>query len=181
MSLLSYLELCELVEQGVINAPIGNVNGSSIDLTLHHTLLLESNLGANVDIDLSNKESINTHEFVMDDSGYLVSTGEFLLASTNEIYNLPADISCEYKLKSTMARNGLEHLNAGWADAWWHGSKLTLEFKNFNRYHNLLLKPNMKIGQMVFFRHTPVPKEFGYAIKGQYNNQKTVTASKGIV
>jgi hypothetical protein len=35
-ALLSYVELVGLVNQGVINAPMSAVNGSSIDLTLHH-------------------------------------------------------------------------------------------------------------------------------------------------
>jgi dCTP deaminase len=178
-SLLSYEELVNLVKQGVINAPLENVNGSSIDLTLHNIIEVESCCGQEA-IDLKNKESINTETLIITNCGYELRPKEFILASSNEIFNLPDNISAEYKLKSSMARNGLEHLNAGWADATWTNSRLTLELVNMTQYHPLLLKPGMKIGQVVFFRHRKVPAHAAYATRGQYNNQEEVTASKGI-
>jgi deoxycytidine triphosphate deaminase len=48
------------------------------------------------------------------------------------------------------------------------------------RFHTVLLRPGMKIGQVVFFKHRKVPAYAAYATRGQYNNQKEVTASKGI-
>jgi len=180
---LSYCELLDLVERGVITADPANVNGSSIDITLGDTLLLENTLfflkGSRV-VDLSRKGKINTVVKKMTDEGYEMIPGQFLLASSVERFNLPDDISCEYKLKSSMARCGLEHLNAGWCDPYWHNSRLTLEFKNMNENHTLLLKPGMKIGQMVFFRHKRVPEHAGYHKRGQYNGQETVTESKGL-
>ncbi|MEY3760178.1 MAG: Cronobacter phage vB CsaP, partial [Pseudomonadota bacterium] len=112
--------------------------------------------------------------------GYTIRPDEFILASSDEFFNLPNDISCEYKLKSSMARNALDHLNAGWADATWNGSRLTLELKNVSRFHKLIIETGMAIGQMVFFRHAPVPHEQSYAVRGQYNKQQSVTESKGI-
>lgn len=47
-------------------------------------------------------------------------------------------------------------------------------------YHMLRIRPGMPIGQMVFFKHLPVPDHASYAARGQYNNQNEVTASKGI-
>jgi len=41
MSLLSYNELVKLVEDGVINEPIENINSSSIDLTLDRYVMYE--------------------------------------------------------------------------------------------------------------------------------------------
>ena len=180
MSLLSYLELVELVEAGVINAPIENVNGSSIDLTLDSVIMIEDEPKFNKVVRLHRKENIELREFVMKEHGYHLKAGEFILASSRETFNLPSNISAEYKLKSSMARNGLEHLNAGWCDASWHGSKLTLEFKNMTNKHELLIEPGMKCGQVVFFRHEPVPYFANYAKRGQYNKQQKVTASKGI-
>lgn len=177
MSLISYFELVELVKTGVIDAPIENINGSSIDITLHDTILVEGDL-PNL-IDLAGRENIRTKLKSIDDT-YHLQPGEFILASSIETFNLPSHISAEYKLKSTMARNGLEHLNAGWCDAGWHGSRLTLELKNMTNRNTLILRPGMKIGQMVFFKHAPVPNEHSYAVKGQYNNQSTVTGSKGL-
>jgi dCTP deaminase len=178
MSLLSYTELVELVNQDVITADYSRINGSSIDITLDSVIRAEVFWDAG-NVDLAKKENIHTHEIQIDEY-YLLEPGEFILASSHEIFNLPNDISCEYKLKSSMARNGLEHLNAGWCDAGWTNSKLTLELKNMTSSHPLILRPGMAIGQIVFFRHKPVPKDKSYAVTGQYNNQSKVQSSKGI-
>jgi dCTP deaminase len=178
--LLSYNELLELVENGVINAPVENINGSSIDITLHDVIRVEyQSIESREEVDLHYKENIETIEHKIK-LGYKIEPGEFILASSNEIFNLPNNISAEYKLKSSMARNGLEHLNSGWCDAGWNNSRLTLELKNMTRYHDLIIRPNIKIGQVVFFKHEPVPEDKSYAVTGQYNSQKTVQASKGI-
>jgi deoxycytidine triphosphate deaminase len=68
---------------------------------------------------------------------------------------------------------------AGWCDPGWNNSKLTLELKNVSQYHTLIIKPGMKIGQMVFWLCDTIPEENSYAVKGQYNKQQTVTGSKG--
>ncbi|MGZ5029037.1 MAG: dCTP deaminase [Methylobacter sp.] len=178
--LLSYNELVKLVESGVINAPVENINGSSIDITLHDVIRVEyQSIGDREEVDLYYKENIETIEHKIT-FRYKIKPREFILASSNETFNLPNNISAEYKLKSSMARNGLEHLNAGWCDAGWNNSRLTLELNNMTRYHDLIIRPNMKIGQVVFFKHKPVPDDASYATKGQYNWQDKVQASKGI-
>jgi dCTP deaminase len=179
MSLLSYLELVSLVGQGVIDAPIENINSSSIDLTLDRFVMYELDGDRDV-VDLASKQNIAMSQFDLDIDDMVLFPGDFILASSAEVFNLPNNISAEYKLKSSMARNGLEHLNAGWCDAGWNGSKLTLELKNMTQNHRLCLTKGMKIGQVVFFRHEPVPVDKSYAARGQYNGQQGVTASKGI-
>lgn len=184
MTLLSYNQLHELRKQGVINCDPANINGSSIDITLSHLILVESP-GYPEDRPLrapsiSDKESILTCPISLECKHYFLEPGEFILASSKEIFNLPSNISAEYKLKSSMARCGLEHLNAGWCDAGWTDSTLTLELKNMTRFHTLKLKNNMKIGQMVFFFHEPVPDKANYAYTGRYNKQTEATASKGV-
>lgn len=179
--LLSYTELCGLVEQGVIDAPIDNINAASIDLTLGKSIMvsdIEDDWG--YPVDLANKENIRLKTIDIPEGGYELSPGEFVLATTVEWFDLSIrnDVSAEYKLKSSMARNGLSHLLAGFADSGWSGN-LTLEFHNVSQ-QPLLLRAGMKCGQMLFFRHAPVPEHASYATRGQYNNQKSVTASKGI-
>lgn len=177
--LLAGLELLDLIALNVITADPANVNAASIDLTLDATILKEVvPEDDRVTVDIANKKSICTEAVEMTEEGYVLAPGEFVLASSVEVFNLPNNISGEYKLKSTMARNGLEHLNSGWCDAGWNGSKLTLELKNMCRYHSIRIRPGMKIGQIVFFKHPPVPKEMSYATKGQYNGQTVVTAAK---
>lgn len=109
---------------------------------------------------------------------YWLAPGEFALAETQEIFNLPDHIAGQFVLKSSRAREGLEHLMAGYCDPGWHGSKLTLELHNSRRYHNLPLWPGMKIGQMVFHVIAGTP-ERTYAVTGRYNNHANVHASLG--
>jgi len=179
MTLLSNTELHELIETGVINAKHENVNGSSIDITLHNTIKVEERPDKRVyhAIKAYQKEPLVMYDYPIYGS-YCMVPGEFILASSEEIFNLPLNISAEYKLKSSMARIGLEHLNAGWCDPGWSNSRLTLELKNMTRYHGIDIEPGMKIGQIVFFKHAPVPEHESYKVKGQYNNQTTVTAKK---
>lgn len=179
MSLVSYTDLVLLVERGVINAPLEHINGSSIDLTLGEHIMVEKVGKAHNSINLMAKETIAMTEVRLSEDGYDLKPDQFILASTAETFNLPNNIAAEYKLKSSLARSGLEHMLAGWCDPGWTNSKLTLELKNATQYHNLLLKPGMKIGQIVFWQCEPVPEEESYAVKGQYNEQDKATESKG--
>lgn len=181
MSLISYIQLCELVEQGVIDANPDNINAASIDIALGDEIMVEDPLDSpNLRVDLKAKQSLNMTKVTIPEEGYLLRPGQFILATSNETFNLPNNIACEYKLKSSLARSGLQHMLAGWCDPGWNNSKLTLEFKNVSQYHGLVIKPGMKIGQMVFFGCKHVPEENSYATKGQYNNQETVTENKGV-
>lgn len=128
--------------------------------------------------ELYDYESCRTVGFV--DDPYVLRPNEFLLGQTNEIFNLPDNISAQYHLRSSLGRIGLEHLNAGWCDPGWTGSVLTLELKNISRFHFLKLTAGCPIGQLTFFRHKRVPKHASYQTRGRYNNDKTVSASKEI-
>jgi len=167
-----------LGDKRMSNAPIEHINGASIDITLDGTVAIEaSSTGSSIDI--ANKENIRMINMDID-NGFILRPNEFILASSKEVFNLPNNIVAEYVLKSSMARNGLNHLFAGFCDPTWSNSKLTLELKNECQYHSLILRAGMKIGQVKFFKVKAVPDENSYTIKGQYNNQKTTQQSKGI-
>jgi len=55
---------------------------------------------------------------------------------------------------------------------------LTLELKNMTQFHNICLEKDVKIGQIVFFKHTPVPQDKSYSIRGRYNGDKSVSGAK---
>lgn len=112
--LLSYLELMELVKSGVIDADPELVNGASIDVRLDKTILVEKYHPIPVMIDLSAKESPDMLAMEMGVGGYALKPGQFILASTMETFNLPNDIACEFKLKSSAARAGLNNMLATW-------------------------------------------------------------------
>lgn len=176
MSLLSYTELLELIEHGVIDAPSEQVNPCSIDVRLGPKIITES-VSRNI-VDLARREVFISGEYEMDGNGYVLEPGEFILAHTIETFNLPNDIAAEFKLKSSGARIGLENALATWCDPGWHGSTLTLELKNLLRHQSILLRPGDRIGQMIFKRVTPVPEDRSYASVGRYNNDKSVQAVK---
>lgn len=198
MSLLSFTRLAALAfrdkilqsnsaqEEGT-HADIheDQINSASIDLTMGRTILVENPSIPRLDgtypfpvVDFRAREPLSMTRHVLTDEGFVLPPGGFILAETDEIFALPLHISGEYKLKSSMARIGLEHLNAGWADAGWHGSVLTLEIKNMCQFHGIRIRPGDRIGQMVFFEHEAVPDDRSYAARGRYNNDKSVTPTK---
>lgn len=178
--LMSHKDLIKLVKDGVINAPMENVRGTTIDVTLSTMIMVEREHQENIIVDLMAGESINMEFLELDGDGYYdLEPKKFILASTVEVFNLPDNITMEYKLKSTLARNGLEHLDAKWCDPGWHNSTLTLELTNMCNHHTLRLRPGMKIGQVASFQHHPVG-DASYAKIGRYNNQITTTPSKGV-
>ena len=111
-------------------------------------------------------------------SPYWLRPGHFVLAETREVFNLPENIAAQFVLKSSRAREGLEHLLAGYCDPGWNGSVLTMELHNSRRLHAIPLWPGMKIGQMVFHRMSGRPL-VSYAETGRYNGHKTVMSSLG--
>lgn len=180
MSLLSYSELCELVEQGVItNVKPEQINSASIDITIGAKILYENPDNPITHIVLRDREPLVLHEWNLEQHGcFDLLPGQFILAQSEQVFNLPNNISCEYKLKSSMARIGINHALAGWCDAGWHGSVLTLELMNVTNTHTIQLQLGDAIGQMIFFKHAPVPAERSYAARGRYNNDKEVRGIK---
>jgi len=221
--LLSYSQLfSKVVDAGVLEGipDLTNVNGSSIDITLGSTLLVEQfpkltcpscghtqeaeaevDLGSKVQrsksitcysclrgfplydwvalVDFSKKQPLTMRE-VDCTNGFVLWPGDVCLAHSVEVFNLPMNMTAEYRLKSSQGRVFLEHLHAGWCDPGWNGSVLTLEFKNESKHHPLILRSGIKCGQVMFYTHDPVPEDKSYAVRGQYNNDKTATASKGM-
>ena len=181
--LLSYLKLVDLVERGVIeNVPYENINGCSIDLTLGRYIQTENSMvhGVSTRVNLKNKEVLNTTRIDLDKSEFLLAPNAFILAQTEQVFHLPNHIAAEFKLKSSLARCGLNHALAGWCDPGWNSSVLTLELKNITRKHTLILEKGMKIGQIIFYEVEPVPDDVSYGAVGQYNGDKQATNSKGL-
>jgi len=179
MSLITHTELVRMCEDGIIQGvKPENINGASIDIALGDTFYTEgymSETNAGV-VDLAAKESPHMIEY---EGPLYLKPGQFCLACSVELFNLPDDVAAMFFLKSSLARSGLDHLKAGWADPGWHGSVLTLEYRNVLERHTLILRPGMKAGQMVFMRGEAVPEIASYAVRGNYNNDLSAQPSKG--
>ena len=144
------------------------LNPASLDLRLGSYLMVESIYSSDlVRINITDKT---------EDEPFMLQPGEFCLAETLELFNIPDDISCQFVLKSSRAREGYNHLLAGWIDPGFNSSRLTLELKNERLHHALPLYPGLKIGQVVFHQMSKAPMR-SYRETGHYNNHLTVMPS----
>lgn len=179
--LLNHAQIENIIRNGVIeHALFENINSTSLDVVLGNKIMVEHEYDPfepTPVISLGDRQPLGMTQIDITD-GFLLRPGQFILAHSKEVFHLPNHISAEYKLKSSMARIGLEHLNAGWMDAGWNGSVLTLELKNMTQSHVIHIKSGDKIGQVVFFEHQSVSKEASYAAKGRYNNDLSVQGAK---
>lgn len=167
--ILSFDELIALIHNGVMSHVSPDmVNGSSINVSLAGHVLVEipPTEDAGIITDWSKKQNFETRSLPYD-----MSPGEFVLARTKQVFNMPLDLSAEFKTRSSVARIGLEHLNACWFDPGWTDSTATLELKNMNRFHKVRLYEGMQIGQVIFHRHRPISEGVSYKVRGRYNNQ----------
>lgn len=180
MSLISYNELCQMVEAGVVEGvDLADVNGTSIDVHLGPTIQVERFSEGSQVVSLRDKRALSMETRTLSPDGhYDLQPGEFILAHTVEKFNLPDNISAEFKLNSSGARIGLENALATWCDPHWHGSVLTLELKNLTRLHTIRLHNGVRIGQMIFHKSAPVPAERGYGVRGRYNGDESVSGVK---
>lgn len=102
--------------------------------------------------------------------GLLLAPGEFALASTVEVVNLPGDILARVEGKSTPARCGLiVHATAGFIDPGFCGA-ITLELCNLSPFA-IVLYPGDLIAQLAFAQLAE-PCEDPY--DGKYQGQDSV-------
>jgi len=184
---MSYKELLNLLDAGIITHALPeNVNSASIDIRIGKKVLIEkctldtdSRLLELKTISLKERNPLVVREHDLEREGPInLYPGEVMLAHSIEIFHLPNNLSAMFKLKSSCGRIFLEHMNAGWCDAGWHGSALTMELKNCTRSHIIQVAFGDAIGQMVFFQHAMVPSDKSYAMRGKYNKDKGVSGMK---
>ena len=171
MATLADFQIHLLCEAGmVVPYDPSLLNPASLDLRLGNNIMIES-VESNQLVPCSIKRYTQ-------ENPYQMVPGQFILAEAEPIFNIPDNIEGQFILKSSRAREGLQHLLAGFADPGWSGSRLTLELKNVRQLHWIGLWPGLKIGQMKFSRMDAVPLR-SYAVTGRYNGDANVTASKG--
>ena len=107
-----------------------------------------------------------------------VRLGENLLVELPSTPKLmPFSIAGQLALKSSRAREGIEHLLAWYIDPGYCG-RLTLELQNARMMHPVALWPGMRIAQIVFHRMTMLPAK-DYSMTGRYQGDKAVQGSRG--
>ena len=174
MSYLNHDEIVDLIESGqMLDTDIDCVNAASLDVRLGTKVLLERYTEAHRTLDYRRRDRMTMMEVTLDDGGMLLRPGEVMLAGTMEKCNFSDDTAALFRIKSSMGRIFLEHMDAGWVDPGFHGA-LTLEFKNLSQFHSILLRPGDRIGQLVFFKGEAVAEHQSYRTKGNYNAQSGV-------
>ena len=146
------------------------VNPCSLDCLLGDEIMIESAQTPEMTTKLSIADTTK-------DDPFLLKPGQFILATTRETVTIPDDLSAIFMLKSSRAREGIEHSHAGFIDAGFSGT-ITLEISNVRQLHPLPLWAGMKIGQLVFSRLDEIPLN-PYWQTGRYCGDQTVTPSKG--
>ena len=176
MSYLNHDQIADFCANGGMkNFDESCINAASLDVRLGDTLLVEQFQSLEDQIvDYRARQKLDMREIKIDEyEGYIIPPGGFILAHTIELCNFPDDVSALFRIKSSMGRIGLEHMDAGWVDPGFNGS-LTLEFKNMTEWHGIRIRPGDKIGQLVFFRGESVSAEQSYRTKGNYNGHDGV-------
>lgn len=164
-------EIAELAAAGCVKPfDPALVNPASIDLRLAPTILIESVVGVGlVGLDLSDHTEADP---------YLLRPGQFILAATAERITMPTHLAGQVQLKSTVARQGLEHLMAGWIDPGFNGT-ITLELHNSRQLQPVPIWPGMRVAQLVLLTMAAPPVN-SYAITGRYNGQQLPTGPRHI-
>ena len=173
MSLLAYPDLVELVDRGVISGVNpAHIDGSTIDLTLSDEWIQEFAFPSK---DVINPEEEGFSELRFRRPSIRLPPQQFILAATNEVFNVPPDITMVFGLRSTLARNGLNQVTSLVVKPGFTG-RLTLELINSLSYHTLELHKGMRIGSVTVYRHKIVPTHKLY--RGKYNGDMSPHTGK---
>lgn len=155
----------------------GGVQPASIDVHLGDRLIWFTDEVEEID---PTKHQPNLTAFKkIQEQGFSLMPGEFVLGTTYEKVHVSADYSAEVTGKSSLARLGLMvHSTAGFIDPGFAGN-ITLEIKNLNS-KPIRLRAGMKIGQFKFFRlDTTCLRPYGSeGLGSHYQGQSDVTASR---
>jgi len=164
------IEIICLCRRGLVNPYDPSlVNPASLDVRLGENLLVEVEETSRL-----MPFSIAGHT---KEKPFMLPPQEFVLAETLESFAIPSGVAAQFALKSSRAREGLEHLMAGYIDPGYNG-RLTLELLNARRMAPVAIWPGMRIGQLVFHKMAILPNR-DYSATGRYQNDQTVQASKG--
>lgn len=174
--LLTHRELSTLSLDGTLaRGRPEAIGASSIDIHLGPRILVERapSPGESRILDYRARTPVKMDVVDLDEDGFVLQPGQFILAHSVEILAMPNDLSALLRTKSSMGRIGFEHMDAGWIDPGFAGA-LTLEYTNQLQYHAIRIRPGDPVGQLVFFSHDEVPEYASYRTRGRYNGSLTV-------
>lgn len=178
--ILSDIDILKKIEAGelvILPFEEKNLQPSTVDLRLSPQVRVFNNWELGV-IDVK-EERDSTKAIEIQEKGFIVHPGEFILGSTIEKIEMPSDLAAKMEGRSSLGRLGLIiHATAGYVDPGFSG-QLTFEISNISRT-SIRIYPRMRIAQICFFkmssrvRHPYGSKELG----SKYQGQEGPTSSK---
>ena len=128
-------------------------------------------------IDPYDRDSVTSRTLDMTADSIVMYPGQFILAETMELIELPDNIVASIEGKSSIARLGIElHQTGGWIDAGFRGS-ITLEMCNVNQ-RPVRIHAGMAIGQLVFYTTERAACPYNAKRDAKYMNQRQATLSR---
>lgn len=146
------------------------VNPASLNVRLGNTFLIPKRRFFK-GVRLGDKMEYHRYEIKNGDE-FCLMPGQFALATTKEVFNIPSTMAAYVQGRSSIGRAGLTVQNAGYVDPGFHGA-ITLELKN-ETCNPIYLRPGYPVAQMIFEECTPVEKPY----EGKYNGQIEATGSR---
>lgn len=180
MSVLADHEIEQEIKLGrlvVIPSP-KRINPASIELTLGREIVYLKRTFTN-EIDLKKDFPGDMVErFTMDPKkGFSIKPGEHYLATTEELIDLPSDLTMVVLGKSTIGRIGLVPVTAGYIDPGFRG-QITLEIYNV-AHTPIIVYPGMFFAQGVIMRmSSPAKIPYNKRDTSLYRNQSGPTIPK---
>ena len=145
-----------------------NIQPASLDITIGNTFSVIRNVKDNI-IRLDTEVEYMTIET----DRYILMPKSFVLATTQQYFRLPNNITAFVEGRSSIGRVGLFIQNAGWVDPGFEG-QITLELFNASD-RAIEVKAGQRVGQLVF-AYTDKPVRNPY--KGKYQCQVGATGSR---
>lgn len=123
-------------------------------------------------------EQLTSLTQLQDGERFLVHPGEFVLATTLELVEIPNDLLARLEGRSSIGRLGIViHSTAGYIDPGFKG-QITLEVSNLGRIA-VALYPRMRICQLAFEEmSSPARAGYGERRGSKYQGQNATTASR---
>lgn len=126
----------------------------SYDISLDHDIMVYSDEIGEIDLLKAGDIKNSLVNRIIDDNGYVIKPGEYIMCHVKEIINMPMDYMAIILPRTTFNRVGLglrvQYLNPTYS------GKLYLGLKN-NSPIAIRIYPRINIGQIIFFKLNELP------------------------
>jgi deoxycytidine triphosphate deaminase len=172
MSIVTGEKLMQLIAKGMVTGiDVGGVSSwHTLDLSIQGEYQVEDCYPKEPLDVLSPENHMSTTGSSVCNLDIRLDPQEFILALTEQKFDLPDNITGLISLRSKVARKGLNQLTSIKIKSGFKGN-MVLELVNSNRSRPLIIKPGSYIAQVMFFEHDPVKP-----YQGKYQDQEFISS-----